>query len=306
MQNTNTLMMVRPVRFALNEQTATSNAFQDTSAQRNAQEVQEKALAEFDNFVSILQKNGIQVVVVQDTPEPHKPDSIFPNNWISFHDDGTVILYPMEAVNRRWERRRGILDLLRTEFSIEKEIDLSHYEQQNKFLEGTGSMILDRENRICYACLSSRTNPEILADFAKKTGFEIVSFDSVDQNGKAIYHTNVMMCVGKKYVVIGLDTIPNAAERQKVVERIKKTGKEIVELTNAQINQFAGNMLEVMDASGKQKLVMSEQAFRSLSPKQISQIEQYAQIIHAPLYTIETNGGGSARCMLAEVFLPKK
>jgi len=306
MQNTQTIMMVRPARFQLNDQTVGSNAFQDNSASGKSEEVSQKAVAEFDNFVQILQKNGVNVIVVQDTMEPPKPDSLFPNNWVSFHADGTVVLYPMEAVNRRWERRRAILDLLRTEFDIKNEIDLSFYEQENKFLEGTGSLILDRENKIAYACLSSRTNPEILEDFAKKMDFEVVSFWSTDRQNKAIYHTNVMMCVGKKYVVICLESIKDAAERQKVVQIIQKTDKEIIEISFEQVESFAGNMLEVVNKAGESKLVMSEQAFKSLNTAQIGQIEKYSQIVSAPIYTIERYGGGSARCMLAEVFLPKK
>jgi len=306
MQNTQTIMMVRPARFQLNDQTVGSNAFQDNSASGKSEEVSQKAVAEFDNFVQILQKNGVNVIVVQDTMEPPKPDSLFPNNWVSFHADGTVVLYPMEAVNRRWERRRAILDLLRTEFDIKNEIDLSFYEQENKFLEGTGSLILDRENKIAYACLSSRTNPEILEDFAKKMDFEVVSFWSTDRQNKPIYHTNVMMCVGKKYVVICLESIKDAAERQKVVQVIQKTDKEIIEISFEQVESFAGNMLEVVNKAGESKLVMSEQAFKSLNTAQIGQIEKYSQIVAAPIYTIERYGGGSARCMLAEVFLPKK
>ena len=306
MQNTQTIMMVRPARFQLNDQTVGSNAFQDNSASGKSEEVSQKAVAEFDNFVQILQKNGVNVIVVQDTMEPPKPDSLFPNNWVSFHADGTVVLYPMEAVNRRWERRRAILDLLRTEFDIKNEIDLSFYEQENKFLEGTGSLILDRENKIAYACLSSRTNPEILEDFAKKMDFEVVSFWSTDRQNKPIYHTNVMMCVGKKYVVICLESIKDAAERQKVVQIIQKTDKEIIEISFEQVESFAGNMLEVVNKAGESKLVMSEQAFKSLNTAQIGQIEKYSQIVAAPIYTIERYGGGSARCMLAEVFLPKK
>lgn len=306
MQNTQTIMMVRPARFQLNDQTVGSNAFQDNSASGKSEEVSQKAVAEFDNFVQILQKNGVNVIVVQDTMEPPKPDSLFPNNWVSFHADGTVVLYPMEAVNRRWERRRAILDLLRTEFDIKNEIDLSFYEQENKFLEGTGSLILDRENQLAYACLSSRTNPEILEDFAKKMDFEVVSFWSTDRQNKPIYHTNVMMCVGKKYVVICLESIKDAAERQKVVQVIQKTDKEIIEISFEQVESFAGNMLEVVNKAGESKLVMSEQAFKSLNTAQIGQIEKYSQIVAAPIYTIERYGGGSARCMLAEVFLPKK
>ncbi len=287
MQTTDTVLMIRPVRFAYNTQTATTNAFQN-SPTMNAEETQTQALAEFDGFVQVLQENGVNVIQVFDTLEPHKPDSIFPNNWISFHEDGTVVLYPMLTENRRWERRRSILDLIRQGFQIHNEIDLSHYEQDNKFLEGTGSMILDRANKICYACLSPRTDKEVLDDFATKLGYKVVSFTSLDANGIQIYHTNVVMCIANTCCVICLDTIRNTEERTKVVQTIIDSGKEIIEISLEQMNRFAGNMLELHNAKGENLLIMSEQAYKSLDVAQISQ------------------GGGSARCMLAEVFLPKK
>jgi hypothetical protein len=305
MQTTNTVLMVRPVRFTYNAQTALTNAFQSNTS-TDAQQTQDLALAEFDGFVKILKENGVEVIQVFDTPEPHKPDSIFPNNWVSFHEDGTVVLYPMLTENRRWERRRSILELIGTGFQINHEIDLTHYEAENKFLEGTGSMILDRENKICYACLSPRTDIEVLNDFAQKLGYRTVVFTSLDANGKKVYHTNVMMCVAKKYVVICLESIKDEKECENVIFTIHQSGKEIVPISLAQMNKFAGNMLELHNAQGESLLVMSEQAYQSLEQKQIDQIRQYSKIIYAPLYTIETNGGGSARCMLAEVHLPKK
>lgn len=305
MQTTDTVLMIRPVRFAYNAQTAITNAFQN-NATTNTEETQAQALAEFDGFVQILQENGVNVIQVFDTLEPHKPDSIFPNNWVSFHQDGTAVLYPMLTENRRWERRRSILDLIRQGFQLTNEIDLAHYEQDNKFLEGTGSMILDRDNKICYACLSPRTDKEVLDDFATKLGYEVVSFTSVDAQGIEIYHTNVVMSVAKSYSVICLDTIRNADERKKVVEAISRSGKEIIAISLEQMNQFAGNMLELHNDKGENLLVMSEQAYKSLNEGQIEQIKKYAKPVYAPLYTIETNGGGSARCMIAEIHLPKK
>lgn len=297
--------MVRPIRFTYNAQTALTNTFQN-NASADAEQTQNLALAEFDGFVKILKDNGVEVIQVFDTPEPHKPDSIFPNNWVSFHADGSVVLYPMLTENRRWERRRSILELIGMGFQINNEIDLSHYEAENKFLEGTGSMVLDRENKICYACLSPRTHTEVLNDFAQKLDYRTVTFTSLDANGKEVYHTNVMMCVAKKYVVICLESIKDEKERENVIFTIHQTGKEIVPISLAQMNQFAGNMLELHNAQGESLLVMSEQAYKSLNQKQIEQIQQYSKIVYAPLYTIETNGGGSARCMLAEVHLPKK
>ena len=304
MQTTDTVLMVRPVRFAYNAQTALTNTFQN-DATTYPEETQAKALVEFDDFVKILKANGVNVIQVFDTPEPHKPDSIFPNNWVSFHEDGTVVLYPMLTENRRWERRRSILDLIRQGFIINNEIDLSHYEQDNKFLEGTGSMVLDRQSKICYACLSPRTDKDILDDFAQKLGYRIISFTSVDDKGVKIYHTNVVMCVAKSYVVICFDTIKDELERLKVTQAIIDSGKEIVGITTAQMNQFAGNMLELHNDRGESLLIMSEQAFKSLDEHQISQIQKFSKLVYTPLYTIETNGGGSARCMLAEVHLPK-
>ncbi len=305
MQNTDTILMVRPYQFGRNPETAETNAFQQRTGESPSL-IHEKALQEFDNFVKNLRQNGVQVVVVNDRPEPHTPDSIFPNNWVTFHDNGTVILYPMEAENRRWERRRSILDLIETEFVIIHEIDLSHYEADHKFLEGTGSMIFDRENKICYACRSSRMHEEVLADFAEKTGFETIVFDAVDATNFPIYHTNVMMSVNQNHVIIGLDCLPNLAEKQQVIHKIEATGKEIITLSQDQIAQFAGNMLEVRNQDGDLILVMSERAFKSLTPTQIKKIEKSNKIVHSPLDTIEDNGGGSARCMMAEIFLPKK
>lgn len=305
MQTTDTVLMIRPVRFAYNAQTALTNTFQNNTT-TNVEETQKQALQEFDAFVKILQENGVDVIQVFDTLEPHKPDSIFPNNWISFHDDGTVVLYPMLTENRRWERRRSILDLIREGFRLTNEIDLAHYEQDDKFLEGTGSMILDRDNKICYACLSPRTDKEILDDFATKMGYRIVSFTSVDAKGIEIYHTNVVMSIAKSYGVICLDTVQNADERAKVVQAITESGKEIIEISLEQMNQFAGNMLELHNKKGENLLIMSEQAYKSLNEVQINQIRKYAKPVYAPLYTIETNGGGSARCMIAEIHLPKK
>ncbi len=305
-QTTNTVLMVRPVRFSYNTETAESNAFQSLDKSCEPDTVQQKAVAEFDNFVAILKQNGVEVVVVQDTPEPHTPDSIFPNNWGSYHADGSVILYPMQAVNRRWERRRGILDLLREEFVVQNEIDLSHYENDNVFLEGTGSMVLDHPNQLCYACISPRTDKSLLGIFSEKTDYQIIDFEAVDGNGKQIYHTNVVMCMAEKFVVICLDTIRNGQEKQKVVNAFLDTKKEIVAISLDQMNHFAGNMLALHNQQGESLLVMSEQAYKALNSQQIQQINQHARIVHAPIYTIETNGGGSARCMMAEVFLPRK
>lgn len=293
--------MIRPVNFGYNAETAVNNAFQVKGEDKD---VQNKALKEFDAFVNLLQQNGVDVTVVEDTIEPHTPDSIFPNNWISFHNDGSVLLYPMYAVNRRKERKQHVLEKIAGKFSIKKSIDLSQYEKEDIFLEGTGSMVLDRDTKITYACLSPRTNEKAVADFCRQTGYTSVLFHAVDGSGKAIYHTNVMMCVADKYVVICLDSIPDKKEKEKVIETIKQTGKEIIDITIEQMNHFAGNMLQIENNKEEKLLVMSTQAYEALTDEQKKKLGSFNKIIYSPLTTIETNGGGSARCMMAEVHLP--
>lgn len=295
--------MIRPVNFGFNAETAVNNAFQVAGQDAAAQE---KAKKEFDGFVQLLRQNGVDVTVVNDTPDPHTPDSIFPNNWVSFHNDGTIILYPMFAVNRRQERKPQVIQQIGSRFDIRHTLDLTTYEPQDKFLEGTGSMVLDRDKKIAYACISPRTDKTILSDFAKKMNYRPVAFTAVDEKGRAIYHTNVMMCVANAYVVICLDSIADATEREMVVEVIKESGKEIITITLEQMNHFAGNMLQVENVKGEKLLVMSSQAFMALNAAQVKKLEKYNRILYASLDTIETNGGGSARCMMAEVFLPVK
>ncbi|WP_246474937.1 citrulline utilization hydrolase CtlX [Pedobacter roseus] len=302
-QTTNHILMIRPVDFKFNEQTAGNNMFQIASADSD---VQEQALKEFDAFVNLLRNNDVDVTVVNDTLEPETPDSIFPNNWVSFHEDGSVYLYPMFSENRRLERRNEILDGLKNKFEVNHISDLSFYEKQYAFLEGTGSMVLDRTNKIAYACLSVRTDAEVLNNFCMLTGYEPVAFQAVDATNFPIYHTNVMMCIGDRFAVICLDSIKDSEERLNVTISLKGTGKEIIEISLEQMNKFAGNMLQVSNATGESLLVMSEQAYLSLDAEQIAALEKYSRIIYAPLYTIEKNGGGSARCMLAEIHLPGK
>ncbi|TCD27165.1 amidinotransferase [Pedobacter psychrodurus] len=303
MQTTNHILMIRPVDFKFNEQTAGNNKFQNASTETN---VQTAALKEFDAFVDLLRKNNVDVKVVDDTLQPETPDSIFPNNWVSFHEDGSVYLYPMFSENRRLERRIEILDGLRENFEVNHITDLSFYEKQYAFLEGTGSMVLDRTNKIAYACLSVRTDEEVLNNFSMLTGYEPVAFQAVDETNFPIYHTNVMMCIGDCFAVICLDSIKNPEEKLNVTISLKGAGKEIIEISLEQMNKFAGNMLQVTNAENESLLVMSEQAYLSLNAEQIAALEQYSRIIYAPLYIIEKNGGGSARCMLAEIHLPSK
>lgn len=306
MQTASTVLMVEPIAFGYNAQTAQNNYFQ---VEQKDADIQTKALEEFNSFVDKLKSKGINVITVKDTLDPHTPDSIFPNNWVSFHNDGKVVLYPMFAPNRRVERRSDILEILKDSgFEITEIDDLSHFEDQEKFLEGTGSMIFDHDHKIAYGSVSLRLDEELFRQFCQKFGFRPVVFHSYQNAGDQrlpIYHTNVMMCVADKFVVICLDCIDDELEREKVQEVIKSTGKEIIEISEDQLQQFAGNMLQVQNEAGDKFLVMSETAYKSLTTEQISAIEKYCEIIYSDLNTIETNGGGSARCMLAEVFLPK-
>lgn len=306
MQTASTVLMVEPIAFSYNAQTAENNYFQ---VEQKDADIQTKALEEFKSFVDKLKSKGINVITVKDTLDPHTPDSIFPNNWVSFHNDGKVVLYPMFAPNRRVERRTDILETLKDKgFEITEIDDLSHFENQQKFLEGTGSMIFDHDHKIAYGSVSLRLDEELFRQFCQKFGFRPVVFHSYQNAGGErlpIYHTNVMMCVADQFVVICLDCIDDELEREKVQEVIKSTGKEIIEISEDQLQQFAGNMLQVQNEAGDKFLVMSETAYKSLTPAQIQNIEKYCEIIYSDLNTIETNGGGSARCMLAEVFLPK-
>ena len=293
--------MIRPVNFSFNAETAVNNAFQVAATD---EQTAGKALAEFEGLVRVLRDNGVDVTVIEDTPDPYTPDSIFPNNWISFHHDGAVCLYPMYALNRRAERKPGVLVALSGKFRIGDTIDLSPYEEEGIFLEGTGSMVLDRDYKIAYACLSPRTDRKALLDFCEKMGYHPETFRATDGEGREIYHTNVMMCVADKFAVICLDCLPDPSERELVQATLKNTGKEIIGISLDQMNHFAGNMLQVHNADNEKILVMSTQAYESLTGGQIERLTSFSRIIHSPLSTIETNGGGSARCMMAEVHLP--
>ena len=306
-QATSHILMIRPVRFGFNEQTAASNAFQDVKLGAQTKDLaQEDAQREFDEMVRQLQAAGVEVMVVEDTPEPHTPDSIFPNNWVSFHNNGTVITYPMQAENRRLERVEDIITKLGEQYYINRRVDLTYFEKEGKFLEGTGSMVLDRKFKIAYACLSPRTHEDVLKEFSVQMNYDIVTFNAVDEAGKAIYHTNVLMCIGDLFAVICLQAIPDLDERYKVRQHLEQSGKRIVEITLDQMKHFAGNMLQVKTKKGNSLLVMSTQAYESLTHKQIDILDDYSTLIHFDLSMIEGNGGGSARCMMAEVHLPEK
>lgn len=295
--------MIRPVHFAYNSQTAVNNSFQ-VSVTEGAESLQQAAVNEFDRLVEELREHDMDVLVVNDTPHPHTPDSIFPNNWVSFHQDGTVVLYPMFAENRRAERKPAVLEAVKKKFRIVSTIDLTPYEGLGKYLEGTGSMVLDRKHRIAYACLSPRTDRMLLEKTCAELGYRPVGFHALTTAGAPIYHTNVMMCVADRYVVICLAAIPSSAERQIVSKTIIDSRKTLIEISVDQMNQFAGNMLQVENRKGDKFLVLSSAAYHSLTPLQQKQLEAFNPVIHSPLPTIERHGGGSARCMIAEIHLP--
>jgi hypothetical protein len=309
-QTTNSILMIRPVAFRMNEQTAVNNYYQKVLDGLLPETVNAKAQAEFDAFVSKLRKAGVNVTVVEDTTEPNTPDSIFPNNWISFHENGDVVLYPMFAENRRAERREDILDILEDDgFQINEIMDYTLAEEDNVFLEGTGSLLLDRENGKAYCALSPRADEELMIEFCEDFEYTPVifeAFQTVNGERKLIYHTNVMMCLGDTFAVICADCIDDKKERKMVLDSLRGDDKEIILITEEQVNNFAGNMLEVKGKNDERFLVMSESAYKSLTKKQISQLEAHVSIIHSSLDTIEACGGGSARCMMAEIFLPRE
>ncbi|MDD3771902.1 MAG: arginine deiminase-related protein, partial [Weeksellaceae bacterium] len=306
----NTILMIEPVAFGFNEQTAVNNYFQTKPTDAESL-TQEKALAEFKGMVAKLREHGVNVIVLQDTLNPHTPDSIFPNNWISFHENKMIALYPMFAKNRRVERREDdVIEILTDKgFVVDEIMDYTSAEEDDIFLEGTGSIILDRENKIAYACISPRTDEELFDEFCEDFEYTPVVFEAnqtVNGEREQIYHTNVMMCIADEYAIICLSTIDDKSEKKNVVEQLKNSGKEIIDISEEQMHQFAGNMLQVGGMGAAKYLVMSQTAYESLHPEQIQTIEKYNPIISVDISTIETLGGGSARCMMAEVFLPKE
>lgn len=309
-QTANAILMIRPVAFRMNEQTAVNNYYQKVLDGLTPETVNARAREEFDAFVNKLRMVGVDVVVVEDTLHPDTPDSIFPNNWISFHENGDVVLYPMFAENRRQERREDILDLLEERgFSINEIMDYTSAEDDDIFLEGTGSLLLDRQNGKAYCALSPRADEELFIEFCEDFEYNPIIFEAyqtVDGERKLIYHTNVMMCLGETFAVICADCIDDKQERKMVLDNLREDGKEIILITEDQVNNFAGNMLEVRGSDDRRYLVMSQSANKSLTPAQIAQLEKHATILSSSLDTIEACGGGSARCMMAEIFLPKQ
>jgi len=305
MQTTSHILMIRPVNFTFNAETAVNNAFQSAT---NDDSTQGKALAEFEAFVKMLRDNGIDVIVVDDTPEPYTPDSIFPNNWVSFHQEGIVCLYPMYARNRRLERKPGVLRRLEKDFRMDTTMDFSAYEKDTLFLEGTGSMVLDRDSRIAYACLSPRTDRQVLEDFCIKMDYQPEVFVAVDDTNNPIYHTNVLMCIGEGFALVGTDAIA-PDDRALVLKQLRASGREIVEIGLDEVERFAGNMLELAtwdEALGDSRvLVMSASARDALTADAYGRLSACTDtLLVVPVPTIEKLSGGSVRCMLAEIFLP--
>ena len=307
-QSASAVLMVRPMRFQSNPETAECNKFQGAPDPSTARAEQAAALEEFDGLASALRDAGVEVHIVDDTDEPHTPDSVFPNNWVSFHADGTVVLYPMMAVNRRGERRLDVLEDLSASsgFRVDRTVDLSAHESEGRFLEGTGSLVLDRINRIAYACLSPRTHLDLLGEFGQRLDYDIVVFDAHDAGGTPIYHTNVLMCLGERFAVICAEAIVGETRRKDVLKQLEQGGREVVTIGHEQMSAFAGNMLELENSAGDRLLVMSSRARDSLSESQEARLSKYATLLSTSISQIEDSAGGSVRCMLAEIHLPKK
>jgi hypothetical protein len=299
------LMMIRPANFGFNRETAESNAFQQDKKE-STEEIQKKALAEFDSTVALLRKNEIEVFIVEDTASPVKPDAIFPNNWISTHPEGILVSYPMMAANRRLERRADIIELLRDRYKVEKMIGLEPWEQQGKFLEGTGSLIFDHANAVAYACRSPRTAETLVKQVCKEIGYSSVIFDSSDEQGKPIYHTNVMMWLGERMAGVCLDSIKTDEDQEAVLSKLAESSHKVIALSYHQIKAFAGNMFEVRNRKGEVFLLMSQTAFESLLPGQTNEISKHAEPLIVSIDTIEHYGGGGIRCMVAGMYLPSK
>ncbi len=304
-QSTDTILMVRPANFGFNTETADNNVFQDDDTELSIDEIKDRAKKEFDDMVTLLESHGVHIIVIEDTNQPAKTDAIFPNNWITTHKDGSIYTFPMYSPNRRLERRADIIDTLSEKYKVVTNDSFLSYESSEQYLEGTGSMILDRPNKIIYACYSVRTDKEVLAAYGKKLGYKVVGFDAVDGDNVPYYHTNVIMTLGEHIAVLCTESIEDLDEKRAVIQSLKDTGKEIVHITREQVLAYAGNMLEVQGNEAKKLMVLSKAAYKSLSKDQLHIIENRNKIVYCNLETIEKFGGGSARCMIAEIFLPK-
>lgn len=303
-QTTQHLLMIRPARFGFNTETADNNFFQ--SQPNDPETIHEKALTEFDDMVNKIRSQGIDVLVIEDSPTPETPDSIFPNNWFSTHEDGSLVLYPLFAKNRRLERKPAVLSALQEKYTIVHQVDISPYENSDRFLEGTGSMVLDRQHRIAYAAVSPRTHPDLLKIYCEKLQYTPIAFEAVDSKGRPLYHTNVVMTVADRFVVICLHSIPDEQERESVIQTIERSGKTIIAIDLEQLNQFAGNLLQVENNKGEKFLIGSAQAFSCLRADQRDLLASFNTLLEVSIPTIESVGGGSARCMLAEIFLNRR
>jgi hypothetical protein len=303
-QSTSTILMVRPANFGFNQETAINNAFQYEDTSLNPEDIREKALVEFDEMVEKIKAKGVEVIVVEDTLRPVKPDAVFPNNWISFHENGTVVTYPMFSPLRQQERREDVLNTFRSRFRFESWIQMETAEQSNRYLEGTGSLVLDRVHRVAYACISERTHPVLLKEFSRKMDYEVLAFHSEDRSGKAVYHTNVVMSIGERFALICMESVKDSRERAKLYGKFRLTGKEVVEITFDQMHSFAGNLLQITNKESRNLIVISQTGFDSLRDDQKEKLSKHGELLPVAIPTIEKYGGGSARCMIAEVFHP--
>jgi len=291
--------MIKPIKFGYNEQTANSNSFQVLEKENDTNNIQERALREFNDLASKLKEKEIDVTIIEDTSKPHTPDSIFPNNWISFHENNTMVLYPMLAENRRRERRTDIITHFLKEYQTV--IDLSQQEENSFFLEGTGSIVFDYENKIAYAAISPRTNKNLVYELCKQVNYTPIVFTALDSTNAAIYHTNVLMCVGTTFAVLCAESIPNQIEQHQILQSLENTKHEIITISIEQMNSFAGNMYQLFNKNMQSIILMSEQAYLSLTKEQVNQLKKHGELVYSPLYTIEKYGGGSARCMIADI-----
>lgn len=303
-QSTHTIMMVRPANFGYNQETAANNLFQKEDGSLSTDEIRRRAQEEFDEMVKKIRSKNIEVIVVEDTAEPLKPDAIFPNNWISFHEDGRVVTYPMYSPLRQQERREDVLDLFRERFGLKEWIQMEKAERIYQYLEGTGSLVLDRVHRIAYACVSERTHPDQLKEFARLMDYEVVDFHSADRNGDPVYHTNVVMSVGERFALICLESVKAPEEKKKLYEHFRLTGKEVIEISLEQMHAFAGNLLQLTNKESRNIIVLSRTAMDALPEDQKERLSRHGELLTVAIPTIEKYGGGSARCMIAEVFYP--
>lgn len=304
-QQPHALMMIRPVSFGPNSQTSSTNTFQQNPGRQTA-DATARSQAEFERMVEALSAHEITAHVFDDTASPAKPDAIFPNNWISFHEDGTVVLYPMMTENRRTERRADIIDQLKRDFVVSRVIDLSEAEKQGTYLEGTGSVVFDHGNKTAYACRSPRTHDALVKRLCDELSYKPVIFNAVDENNVAVYHTNVMMCIGAKFAVICLDAVKDENDQDVLLESFSASGKKVIAISFAQMRAFAGNMIEVLTHDHEPVVLLSETAFQSLLPGQVNAISQFAEMLPLQINTIESVGGGSVRCMVAGIHLPRQ